>query len=178
MHNVFLYKEMGKLLLNIVPDWIDRLGFCKMMKRNKVRGPHVISLLKWTLTFGWYMARFIVTNGHQKTMRLDYVLKTYYPFYFWRLTQLGGSMWSFEKKGNLQFDLLKLLYLKSDSETWNYNIHWHIAIANWMRQFPTQSNPVHWSKLSVELAVPTTEPHTLTSEGEKESCPKFVVQCE
>ena len=82
----------------------------------------------------------------------------------------------FEKEESLRFDLLKLLYLNSDSETLNYNICDSLQLVT--KRDNSQSNPIHRSKLSVELAVPTIESHTLTSNKAKESCPMFAVQYE
>ena len=65
-------------------------------------------------------------------------------------------MWSFKEIDNLQFDILSILQLNSDYETWNENLHdlklltrWDYLQFNWM------------VGLSVKLEVPTIGPHTL-----------------
>jgi hypothetical protein len=44
-----------------------------------VGGPYMITLLNWTLTFEWYMARLVITYGHYRDMcydEVEYVLKS------------------------------------------------------------------------------------------------------
>ena len=129
-------------------------AYTKAYTWTTVCGPYVVTLLKWTPTFKWYTPRLVVKHRQSGlyAQNIDNTLCSIPVNTIERAYVI--AMWTYIKRKGI-FTLTSHTFCISTPilETWTDNL-----IANWMRDFPIQSNG---PKLSVKLWVSTTGPHTL-----------------